>query len=264
MPTYLDDRSNLVGTRLLTKCRLGYVMLLQSVGKMLNWPPARCTCVMCEDDAVESMQHYLVECGALEPCRVRFRTEARAALRLAGGGSQRAMNALVGPPDEQLRLVLGGLELFGVAGEPEDVGKAAWAFDKATKNFLVACWRHRAHLIGHLSVQHGALVCEPATDARVMGPGSAPSRTPQQMEQYRPFWSDWVPRARDVAEGRKKRSKARSAFFVVWAGRRAGIFTTWRECMSSVAGFPQAKFRGFAGLREAQCAWRDGAAEDDG
>ena len=47
MPRYLDDRYNLAGTRLLTKCRLGYVMLMQSVGRMLHWPEARATCAMC-------------------------------------------------------------------------------------------------------------------------------------------------------------------------------------------------------------------------
>ena len=76
MPVYLDDRSNLVGTRLLTKCRLGYVMLMDNVGRMLNWPAARCVCVMCDDGAAEDMRHFLIECSALEPCRAHFRAEA--------------------------------------------------------------------------------------------------------------------------------------------------------------------------------------------
>ena len=96
MPLYLNDRSNLVGTRLLTKCRLGYVLLMENVGRMLNWPPARCVCVMCDDEAVEDMQHFLIECKALEPCRVLFRTEAAAALLFAGGGAQCALDALFG------------------------------------------------------------------------------------------------------------------------------------------------------------------------
>ena len=256
MPLYLNDRSNLVGTRLLTKCRLGYVLLMENVGRMLNWPPARCVCVMCDDEAVEDMQHFLIECKALEPCRVLFRTEAAAALLFAGGGAQCAMDALFGSDTEQMQLVLGGLAVFPVAGEPEDVARATWALDKATKNFLVACWRYRAYLVGHLSVQRGALVVEPATDARELRTAALPLRTPQQMEQCRPFWSNWI--LRESGTGRSKRNKGRSPFFVVWAGRWPGIYTTWLECSASVAGYPGAKFRGFARMGEAQRAWREG------
>ena len=103
MPLYLNDRSNLVGTRLLTKCRLGYVLLIENVGRMLNWPPARCVCVTCDDEAVEDMQHFLIECKALEPCRVLFRTEAAAALLFAGVGAQCALDALFGSDTEQMR-----------------------------------------------------------------------------------------------------------------------------------------------------------------
>ena len=62
------------------------------------------------------------------------------------------MDALSRSDTEQMQLVLGGLAVFPVAGEPEDVARATWALDKATKNFLVACWRYRAYLVGHLSV----------------------------------------------------------------------------------------------------------------
>jgi len=256
MPMYLDDRSNLVGTRLLTKCRLGYVMLMDNVGRMLNWPATRCVCVMCDDGAVEDMRHFLIECSALEPCRAHFRAEAKAALLLAGNGAQLATDALSGSPVEQLMLVLGGLTVFRATGDPEDVAKAAWALDKATKNFLVACWRYRAHLIGHLSVHHGSLVVEPATDARELRTTAPLAHTAQQMERCRPFWSSWIPREHTV--GRSKRGKGRSPFFVVWVGRCIGIYTTWRECSALVSGYPGARFRGFDRMEEAQRAWREG------
>ena len=107
--------------------------------------------------------------------------------------------------------------MFRATGDPEDVAKAAWALDKATKNFLVACWRYRAHLIGHLSVHHGSLVVEPATDAREPRMTAPVAHTAQQMERCRPFWSNWIPREHTV--GRSKRGKGRSPFFVVWVGR---------------------------------------------
>ena len=56
-----------------------------------------------------------------------------------------------------------------------------------------------------------------------------------------------------------KRGKGRSAFFVVWVGRRPGLYTTWEECEAAVAGVEGAKFKGFDLLENAKRAWRDGA-----
>lgn len=36
-------------------------MLMQSVGRMLHWPEARATCVMC-GAAVEDAEHFVSEC----------------------------------------------------------------------------------------------------------------------------------------------------------------------------------------------------------
>jgi hypothetical protein len=198
----------------------------------------------------------LAECKALDPCKARFRTEASSALLLAGNGAHEAMDALHGPAKDQLRLVLGGLAVFSVSGDAEDVARAAWALDKAIKNFLVSCWRYRAFLVGHLSVQHGSLVVEPATDARDLRTITPVVRTAQHLERFRHFWTDWI--QRDPGEGRSGRSKGRSPFFVVWAGRWTGICTTWRECRAGVSGYPGARFRGFDRLDEAQRAWRKG------
>ena len=122
-------------------------------------------------------------CVVLEPCRLRFRAEATSALLLAGAGAGDARAALNGPNDQQLRLVLGGLVAFPATGEPADVAMAAWALDKATKNFLTACWRRRAHFVGHLSVRQGKLVQESALDARdpALAPAT-PARTADQLE----------------------------------------------------------------------------------
>ena len=35
---YLDDRSNIRGTRTITKVRLGHLMVMATVGRMLHWP----------------------------------------------------------------------------------------------------------------------------------------------------------------------------------------------------------------------------------
>jgi len=223
MPRYLDDRSNLPGTRLLTKCRLGYLMLMQTVGKMLNWPLAGGSCVMC-GTGLEDVGHFLVDCVVLESCRLRFRAEATTALLLAGADTADARAALNGPNDQQLKLVLGGLVAFPASGEPEDVAMAAWALDKAIKNFLLACWRRRAHFVGHLSVRKGSLVQEEALDAQgaaLLTAVSAPARTKAQLKACRPFWSDWV--RKPCKHSASKRNGRRSPFFVVLTGRRPGI-----------------------------------------
>ena len=82
------------------------------------------------------------------------------ALLLVVADTADARAALNGPNDQQLKLVLGRLEAFPASGEPEDVAMAAWALDKAVKNFLLACWQRRAHFGGHLSVRKGSLVRE--------------------------------------------------------------------------------------------------------
>jgi hypothetical protein len=238
----------------MTKCRLGYVMLMQNVGKILHWPPARCVCAMC-GAAVEDVEHFLHGCVVLDPCRRRYRTEALKALQLAGTGAQGARSALDGSPVEFVKLVLGGLAVFPAAGEPEDLAKAAWALDKASKNFLLACWRRRAHFVGHLRVSRGVLVREDATDAQ--DPASlatgTPVRSAAQLEACRPFWEEWIQRPAVPTGGR--RSKGRSPFFVVLVGRRPGIYTSWLECAPNVKGFPGAKFGGYGSLAAAKRAW---------
>jgi ribonuclease HI len=43
-------------------------------------------------------------------------------------------------------------------------------------------------------------------------------------------------------------------YYVVWKGRRTGIFTTWVECEKQVKGFAGAEFKAFDSLKEAEAA----------
>jgi len=43
-------------------------------------------------------------------------------------------------------------------------------------------------------------------------------------------------------------------FYVVWKGRKTGIFTSWAECEVQVKGFVDAEFKAFASLKEAETA----------
>ncbi|MCA0230132.1 ribonuclease H1 domain-containing protein [Runella limosa] len=43
-------------------------------------------------------------------------------------------------------------------------------------------------------------------------------------------------------------------FYVVWEGRRRGVFTEWDECEAQIKGFAEAKYKSFDSLKEAEAA----------
>jgi ribonuclease HI len=45
-------------------------------------------------------------------------------------------------------------------------------------------------------------------------------------------------------------------FYVVWKGRKPGIFTSWAECEKQVKGFAGAEYKAFSTLQEAETAFR--------
>ncbi len=51
---------------------------------------------------------------------------------------------------------------------------------------------------------------------------------------------------------------AQKKFYVVWAGRKAGIYTDWASCKSQVDGFPGARYKSFPGRAEAEAAFNTG------
>lgn len=51
---------------------------------------------------------------------------------------------------------------------------------------------------------------------------------------------------------------ARSKYYVVWIGRKPGVYATWAECEAQVRQFPEAKYKAFPGKEEAEAAFRDG------
>jgi len=44
-------------------------------------------------------------------------------------------------------------------------------------------------------------------------------------------------------------------YYVVWNGRKTGIFTSWAECEKQVKGFVGAEYKAFGTLREAEAAF---------
>ncbi len=45
-------------------------------------------------------------------------------------------------------------------------------------------------------------------------------------------------------------------YYVVWKGRKPGIFTSWAECEKQVKGFVSAEFKAFGSLSEAEAAFK--------
>jgi ribonuclease HI len=45
-------------------------------------------------------------------------------------------------------------------------------------------------------------------------------------------------------------------YYVVWKGRKTGIFTSWAECEKQVKGFVAAEYKAFGSLKEAETAFR--------
>ena len=47
-------------------------------------------------------------------------------------------------------------------------------------------------------------------------------------------------------------------FYVVWTGRKIGVFQSWEECKEQVQGFKDAKYKGFPNKEEAELAFAKG------
>lgn len=48
---------------------------------------------------------------------------------------------------------------------------------------------------------------------------------------------------------------AQKKFYVVWKGRKTGIFNTWDECNEQILGFPEAEYKSFQSLELAERAF---------
>jgi ribonuclease HI len=51
---------------------------------------------------------------------------------------------------------------------------------------------------------------------------------------------------------------AKQKYYVVWAGRKPGVYTNWEDCKAQTDGFDQAKFKSFPSREQAEKAYREG------
>lgn len=49
----------------------------------------------------------------------------------------------------------------------------------------------------------------------------------------------------------------KSKYYVVWIGRKTGVFDSWKDCEASVKGFEKATYKSFDSLEQAQKAFND-------
>jgi len=51
-------------------------------------------------------------------------------------------------------------------------------------------------------------------------------------------------------------AKKKQKYYVVWQGRKQGVFTTWADCEAQIKGFNGAKYKSFLTLNEAENAFK--------
>jgi ribonuclease HI len=59
----------------------------------------------------------------------------------------------------------------------------------------------------------------------------------------------------------KSMAEKKPKFYVVWHGRKPGVFTTWAECQAQISGFSDAKYKSFDSLAKAKTAFQESADE---
>jgi len=57
------------------------------------------------------------------------------------------------------------------------------------------------------------------------------------------------------------KNKTKNKYYVVWNGRRIGIFETWEECCEQVSGFPKAVYKSFKTKELAEEAFNSSSEE---
>ena len=105
---YLDDRTNLKGTRLKMLCRLGCLPLMDRVGREIKppWPRDLRTCAVCNTGRVEDVHHFVLECPKYEDKRVALMRQAVVEIAKSDGDLD-AVEFATMQPDDQLPILLG-------------------------------------------------------------------------------------------------------------------------------------------------------------
>ena len=253
LATYLLDRSNIDGTRLLCAIRTGHVRLRERVAKENRLPISSALCLLCKDGEAENGEHFL-HCPALAQGRKMFEDVISRSLPKCGPPGRAMLRELRVHGGLCTRLLLGGRmnwreEFMQNSKLLDQCGKAEWMLNKAIKNMLVNCWRLRAKLLGQIDKCESLgwkLVKDrkPSTVGKMNFISSLTATYAQ-----RQFWRPWVPARR--RNWKRSGKKGRSNFYAVITGRRGEVFYKWSDCVRSMAGMEGAEVKGFQTLQEA-------------
>ena len=72
-----------------------------------------------------------------------------------------------------------------------------------------------------------------------------------------PLW-DQLTFQLDLGTIHMTRNTKKQKYYVVWKGRRTGIFPTWEECAAQVNGYTGARYKAFPSREQAEKAYRHG------
>ena len=195
------------------------------------------------------MEHFLLDCPALRPCRRQLEFRLQQVLPSLGDAGMQLLDRCNGDRAELLSVLLGDLSV-SVSDPDEDsavaecarnqAGKARFYTDKCLKNFLVACWRLRESVVGSMSVVAGCLIvkpslrsCEDLLSSQELFKEVDESRL---WVGTRAFWTEWIPEKVDEEKVCWPISKGPSAFYAVKRGWSPGLYYNWRDCRRAVAG----------------------------
>ena len=137
---YLDDRSNLKGTRLKMLCRMGCLPLMDRVGREANppWPHEFRTCDACGEGKIEDIQHFVMECPKYADKRAGLLRRAVVEI-VKSDGDLAAVEFATMQPRDQLTVLL---------GKRFDDPAAEDRLDRTMKRFLSKCWNLRSEVTG--------------------------------------------------------------------------------------------------------------------
>jgi hypothetical protein len=154
---YLDDRSNLKGTRLKMLCRLGCLPLMDRVGRETKppWPRDLRTCAACHMGKIEDIHHFVMECPKYEVKRHALLQQVVREL-VKSDGVVAAVDFANMDTGAQLSVLLGKR-----ISDP----KAEDRIDRNVKRFLSKCWNLRSEVTGAVNealfTSYGIYNCAP-------------------------------------------------------------------------------------------------------
>ena len=128
--------------------------------------------------------------------------------------------------------------------------KALWLLDKASKNFILGCWKARSRRLGKITVRDGQLVHELPVVLQGLPEPRLGTVLREQGVEIRQLWSGWRVELKSL---RKHRVSKRSCFYVVSGGslRTGALFYRWCDAAAFVSRVPGSSVRGFRSLGEA-------------